>query len=340
MIRGIAAAAVDPAVVSAAQAALEEGGGAVDAVIAGWFCAAGASPGVLFAPLTLIVAGAGAGARVFDGRAAQPGRGAPRPRGFVKESDVPVGARVAVPRSLAAITLAHGLRGRTGLGALARAGVTRALEGGFERRADVLRTAGRAASLALRSRDIARAFVAVGGPVAGGIVTEEDLEAALPAEVDATVAPCGEGATATLVPWELPGGWARGGEAIVAVDGRGLVAALAWAPPRQEEAITLPELECTVAPDAEPVRRGITRVAPGTPIGAAAPIGVVGLASGFVAPVGLPGAVALDADDLAVVAGATSVEAGLAALCAARRRGVALAALRDARDARPLVVRG
>jgi gamma-glutamyltranspeptidase/glutathione hydrolase len=332
VIRGIAAAAVDAAVASAAQATLEEGGGAVDAVVAGWLCAAGGSPGALFAPLTLIVAGAGAGARVFDGRPAQPGLGAQRPRGFVRESDVPVGARVAIPRSLAAVTLA--------LGSLARAGVARAEELGASGRASVLRTVGRAASLALRSREVAHAFLAVGGPVAGGIVTEQDLEAALPAEVDAKVAPVGEGGTATLVPWDMPGGWARGGEAVVAVDGRGLVAALAYAPPRREEEILLPDIECSVGPDAEPVRRGVTRVAPGTPIQAAAPIAVLGLASGFAAAVGLPGAVTLDADDLAGVAGAASFEAGLAALCVGRRRAAAIAALRDARDARPLVVRG
>ena len=95
-----------------------------------------------------------------------------------------------------------------------------------------------------------------------------------------------------------------------------------------------------MGPDAEPVRRGITRVNPGTPLLAAAPIGVLGLPLGIAAAIGLPGAIGLDGDDLAGVAEAASFEAGLAALCRGRGRDTAIAAMRDARDARAFVVRG
>jgi gamma-glutamyltranspeptidase/glutathione hydrolase len=279
VIRGIAAAARETAVAQAAQAVLEEGGSAVDAVIAGWFAAAGAAPGVLFAPLVLLVAGAGAGARAFDGRAVQPGQGAPRPRGFVREDEIPAGARVAVPRSLAAIALAHGQRGRVRLGALARAGQTIAEGLGAKRRAAVLRTVGEVAALSLRGRDVSRAFLAAGGVVAGGIVTEQDLEAPQPAEADAVVTRLAGDASAITVPWAPPPERARGGDAIVAVDGRGVVAALGFCGPRDHEAISLPDLECTVAGDAVPVRRGVTRVAPGTVLPASAAIAVISMSA-------------------------------------------------------------
>lgn len=340
MIRAIAAAATDSVVAAAAQTTLEEGGGAVDAVIAGWFAAAGGSPGVLFAPLTLVLAGAGAGARAFDGRSVQPGLGAPRPRGFVRDDDIPPGARVAVPRSLAAIALAHGIRGRVDLGTLSRVGVARAEEVGAKQRAALLRSVGRAAALVLRSREVSRAFFAAGGPVVGGIVTEQDLEAVMPAEVDALVAAAGDGRIATLIPWELPDRSARGADAIVAVDGRGLVAALAYSSPRAQDAIALPGLECSAAPDADPVRRGVTRLSPGTPLLAASPIGVLAFASGLVAAVGASGCVALGVDDFAVIGAGASFDEGLEALRGRKGADLIVAATRDARAARVVVARG
>ena len=58
----------------AAQHILAEAGTAADALIAGFFAAAGARPGVLFSPVQTLIAGPGVGARAFDGRARQPGR--------------------------------------------------------------------------------------------------------------------------------------------------------------------------------------------------------------------------------------------------------------------------
>ena len=85
----------DPAAEQAAQAALADGGGSIDAVIAGFFGAAGADPAVLLCPAVALLSGVGMGARCLDGRMVQPGRGVPRPRGFVAADEIPAGATVA-----------------------------------------------------------------------------------------------------------------------------------------------------------------------------------------------------------------------------------------------------
>jgi gamma-glutamyltranspeptidase/glutathione hydrolase len=77
------ALATDELVQEAARAELVQSKSAVAAVAAGFFAAAGRHPGVLLAPLTLLVAGVGAGGRAFDGRLRQPGLGVKRPRGLL-----------------------------------------------------------------------------------------------------------------------------------------------------------------------------------------------------------------------------------------------------------------
>ncbi|HYP88320.1 MAG TPA: hypothetical protein VEQ59_09200, partial [Polyangiaceae bacterium] len=66
---------------AAAGEVLARGSTAIDAVIAGYFAAAGAYPGVLFGSVTVLLGGTGSGDRAFDGRVRQPGRNAKRPRG-------------------------------------------------------------------------------------------------------------------------------------------------------------------------------------------------------------------------------------------------------------------
>src|SRR5690606_10692291 len=71
--------ASDPIAAEAAQQALDDGGRAADAAIAGFLAAAGAREAVLLAPTVALVGGLGAGTRLLDGRAVQPGAGAKRP---------------------------------------------------------------------------------------------------------------------------------------------------------------------------------------------------------------------------------------------------------------------
>jgi hypothetical protein len=76
----------------AAQAYLDAGGDAVGAAVSGFFAAAGASPGVLFGAVGLIVAQVGMGVRAFDGRERQPGLGQRRARGLAPGDAVPAAA--------------------------------------------------------------------------------------------------------------------------------------------------------------------------------------------------------------------------------------------------------
>ena len=339
MIRAARAAGSETVAAAAAQAVIEAGGGAVDAVIAGFFGAAGAHPGVLLGPVVALVAGFGAGGRAVDGRPAQPGRGAARPRGFVDEASIPDGARVAVPRSLAAIMLlsAHQRRGR--LGDLVKAGVAAADGAGAKARAKLLRKVGSAGVLALRAPEVLGALLAVGGPVAGGALTAADIEEAAPGETEATAVAASDGLTVYTPPFARPDradtGAAGGGseaEIVVACDGRGVLAALAYTPAR--EGIPVPALEVTLGRDAVPVRRGVTRVAPGTVLPAPAPVAIATGRGGFAAAVGLPGRARLDADDVAALARGVTVETALAEL---REKGggrAAVAVVTDGKTAR------
>jgi hypothetical protein len=341
VIRAARAAGSEAAAGAAAQAVIEAGGGAVDAVIAGFFGAAGAHPGVLFAPVVALVAGFGAGGRAFDGRAAQPGRGAARPRGFVGDAAIPDGARVAVPRSIAAIVLLSTYRGRARLGELVKAGVASAEGAGAKARAKLLRRVGSAGVLALRAPELEGALLAVGGPVAGGVLTAADIEDAAPGEAEATALVAGEGLTVYTPPFagiDPPADAGGAGsesdaEVVVACDARGVIAALAYRPAR--EGIAVPGFEVTLGRDAVPVRRGVTRVAPGTLLPAPAPLAIAAAHSGrFAAAVGLPGRSRIDAADMAPMARGITVEAALAELRDKVGGRAAVAVVTDGKTAR------
>jgi gamma-glutamyltranspeptidase/glutathione hydrolase len=336
VIRGAKAAASQHAAAEAADATLAGGAGAVDAVIAGFLGAAGAEPGVLFAPAVAIVAGFGAGARAFDGRAAQPGRGAPRPRGFVDDAAIPDGARVAAPRTLGMLALLHSYRGRSSFSALARAGVAAADSAGAKKRAAMVRKVGSAGVLALRAPEVVRALLAAGGPVAGGALTEADLAESAPAETDAAVTPIGDGLTAYTSPFAAPSDARGDAEVVVACDGRGVIAALAYVPAKG--GVPLPDLELAMGRDAVPVRRGVTRVAPGTVLPMAAPIGIAVHTGTFAAAVGLPGRAALEAAALAELVKGVPVETALADLRAHLGGHSAVAVITDGKTARAATV--
>jgi gamma-glutamyltranspeptidase/glutathione hydrolase len=330
VIRGARAEATDPIAAAAAQAVVESGGAAVDAIIAGFFAAAGGDPGVLFAPAIALVGGFGAGGRVYDGRAAQPGRAAPRPRGFVDDRDVPEGARVATPRTIAMLVLLSSYRGRASLAELARHGVLAAEEAGSKPRARLVRQVGAAGVLALRSSEVQQALLAVGGPVAGGTLTADDLEEAAPAEAEARATPLGEGLTIFGSPFEAPS--MSDAESIVACDGRGAIAALAYVPAR--EGIRVPALEVRLGRHAVPVRRGVTRLAPGTVLPASAPIGIAAQAGGAAVAMGFAGRVHLEPDAFAWIPEGTAMEPSLSAQRARLGATAAVAVLTDGKTAR------
>ncbi|MBK8257256.1 MAG: hypothetical protein IPK82_31855 [Polyangiaceae bacterium] len=185
VLRDAAAEASDMRAAHAAHLALAGGGSATDAVIAGFFAAAGALPSVLLGSAVAIVSNVGSGVRAFDGRPLQPGKGAARPRGYLKGVHPPDAAFLAVPRAVPLLMLLHAYGGRTSFGVLSRSGVETASGVDAKKRAKILRRVGAAGAIALRAEGINEALLTRGNGVAGGALTEEDLNNVLPADAEA-----------------------------------------------------------------------------------------------------------------------------------------------------------
>lgn len=272
-----AAVASDPIAQAAADKHLADGGSAIGAVLAGFFAAAGAYPGVLLGPVTILVAGIGAGGRAFDGRLRQPGLSGKRPRGFQKHEDIPDTARVAVPTAVAAIAVAHGYEPGGTLARVVRPGVEQAEHAGAKARAALLDRIRSVGAAALHEPAFTRPLLKLASPVTGGQITPGDFAHA--GEIDHPVI---ERGMADAVLLEAP--WAEAataesadalgeGAAVCAVDVHGLFAALAHR--RVSAGLYVEELELVCPLAAVPTLRGVPRVAPGTRLPAPAPIGVV-----------------------------------------------------------------
>jgi len=143
-------------------------------------------------------------------------------------------------------------------------------------------------------------------------------------------------------PWPV-GAEARPAEAIVACDGRGVLAALAYAP--ADDGVPVPDLDLALGRDAVPVRRGVPRVAPGTLLPAAAPIAIL-LRGRFAAAVALEGLASLDNGTVTALAHRLVLERGWETTLPAQlgeaseqaKARLARAVVRDGRDARTLEV--
>lgn len=308
----LAAAGTDDVATDAAIEALGAGGGAVDALVAGFFAAAGADPSVLLAPAVALVVGLGAGARAFDGRSVQPGREVPRPRGFLSGASIPDVARAGVPRALTMIAYLHGTRGRSSLTELIQPGVVAAQAAGSKPRAELLRNISRMGVLALRSGAVGRELLAALGPMGGGTLSHADL--ATPAdETDASATTLDDGSVALAPPWSGRGEGGRS-RVLLAADRRGVLAALAYTPSDRRIPIEAIDLEASLG--ASPVLRGVQREAPGTVIATAAPIAA--LRSGArMTMLGLGGALRVDEPELSAFTGTTPAHLALATV----RRG-------------------
>jgi hypothetical protein len=245
-----------------ARGVLAAGGGALKAALSGYFAAAGTAPGVLLAPLTLLVGGTGEAARAFDGRVRQPGLDGRRPRGFLPGEPVPVAARAAVPQGIAALAVAAGYHPGVSLAACVRPGVQAAKQAGAARRAEMLEFVGGHGAGALAAPLLARDWLAELGPVSGGACTQADL--APRGDLDA---PCFEQPLGFASPFETAGAPPLPGRehALVAVDVAGLFVALAFA--ELDEGAPLLGGELLAPLLGEPVRRGVPRLRPGAPLG-------------------------------------------------------------------------
>lgn len=244
----------------AARAALSDGTTALGAALTGFFVAAGQSPGVLFGPLSLLVGGLGAGVFAYDGRHRQPGLDAKRPRGFEPGEEIPQAARVAAPGSIHAAALACAFHPGTTILSCARPGVSQAKQAGQKGRAELLELVATRAATALTDPRVRKAFTSLFGSVEGGLITRADL-----APRDDVQAKAQANEEGYQTPWGTTGeGTAGAGHAIVAGDSKGLFVALSYG--ELSSGLELLPFETTVPMTARPVLRGVTRIAPGTPI--------------------------------------------------------------------------
>jgi gamma-glutamyltranspeptidase/glutathione hydrolase len=251
-------------------------GNAVDAVVAAVFAAAAAAPDVLLGPVQMLYGGAGLGLRAVDGRVRQPGKGAPRPRGFTADQVVAAAARVGVPTLPAALAAALASSGSLTLTQALAPAVSMARGA----RKDLLRRIAQRGPSAIGAEAVASELVAACGRVAGGLVTRDDLDAPLPAIVPAREANLtGAAGRAAFVPWREGAMLGKKDEpaiagththVVAAIDHRGLVALACYE--RAGEGIPLEALDLVAPFAASPVLRGRPRVRPGTPVPAAAPI--------------------------------------------------------------------
>jgi gamma-glutamyltranspeptidase/glutathione hydrolase len=217
---------------------------------------------------------------------------------------------------------------------LVRSGVVAAERVGAKARAALLRNAGAAGILALRSPEILRGLLAVGGSLAGGALTAEDLEEARPAETEALTTLLADGTNVFVPPWPPKETGVDRVEAIVACDGRGIIATLTYVPGCG--GVAVPELELEVGREAMPVRRGVTRITPGTPLLSAAPMAILHRKGGFAAAIALPGQLHVDPTSLAALSRGVAAETALADLSAQGRSGTAIAVVSDGRTARAI----
>ena len=256
----------DPACEAAASEMLAKGATAIDAVLAGYFAAAGAYPAVLLGPVTLLLGGTGSGDRAFDGRVRQPGKNAKRPRGTLPGEEPPQAARVGVPCSVPALAVAVGYGAQSSLGRLVQSGIALARERGAERRAAVLSRVGEVGALAFSEPEVSRALVRAFGAPSGGLLTPADF--ARPEGLDV---PAVRRDARLAAPWssEATAPFVRG-TTVSAVDVNGLFVAAAFE--CQPEALYVEELELSAPLLATPTLRAVPRATPSAPIAAAAPL--------------------------------------------------------------------
>jgi hypothetical protein len=304
-----AAVASEPHAAQVAREVLRKGN-AVDAVVAGVLAAAAESPAVLLGPVQLLAGGAGAGLLAVDGRTLQPGRGAPRPRGFLSDEEVPAAASVGAPVLLAALTAAHASLGSATLHRVCAPALAIANERSPER-ARVLAAFARRGPPALAEDLIATELLVAAGRAARGLLTLDDLAAGSP-----TVTRVKEQALDSTgvcrVPWrgqDAPDGSAT--HVVAAADTRGLVSVACYEAPL--DGVPVPGLGLVAPRSADPVMRGRRRVAPGVSRAAAAPIALRSARGGVDLAMGVAtdGRAESRLDELvaALTAGATAAEA-------------------------------
>lgn len=281
-VRGASAAAATQPGVAAAATALLARGNAVDAVCAGVLAASALEPGVLLGPVHFLVAGPGLGVRCVDGRPRQPGRGAPRPRGFITTAEVPAAARVAVPALPAAIATALSMFGGSPLRAVSEPALD-LLERSHPRRSTLASLAREGAAWMAKEAS-AEALTAHAGRLAGGLVTRDDLRF-----VRASALECAERDGVAFAPMDDSDAPAGRCHVVCAADCKGGVAAACYE--IADQGVVVDALGLLAPLLAKPVMRGERRTEPGVALPCASTIALVdvGGKSRFDAAIGFGG---------------------------------------------------
>jgi gamma-glutamyltranspeptidase/glutathione hydrolase len=138
--------------------------------------------------------------------------------------------------------------------------VSQAKQAGAKGRAELLELVATKAATALTDTRVRKAFTSLFGTVEGGLITPADLAAREDVQAKALV-----DQVECRTPWgSADEGRGGVGHAIVVGDSKGLFAALSYG--EIVSGCELTPFETMVPMTAQPVLRGVTRVAPGTPI--------------------------------------------------------------------------
>ncbi len=219
--------------------------------------------------------------------------GTKRPRGFLGNDDIPIAARIAVPQAIAAAVVAHAYDGGGPIAEVLKRGIRQARQVGSEARAEILQSIRAQGARVMNSPGVARPLLHAAGISEGGLLTSADL-AAIP-DLDVTGMAHPSVTNWFEAPWaseDLDGSATSEDGAtsdlsarrpqlssvdsllmvLAAVDNRGVFAGAAYEWTTNGIAIDGLDLEAPAC--AIPVMRGITRMSPGCPIPAAAPIAI------------------------------------------------------------------
>jgi hypothetical protein len=279
-MRRAAVVSNDPRGQSAAEELLREGQSALAAALSGFLAVAGEVEGTLLAPLVVLVGGVGRGVRLFDGRLRQPGLGVRRPRGFLADVSIPQAARMPVPTSLSALSVALAFERSISLSRLVKPAVRRAKAAGFTARARVLERFGEVGPAVLSEPMVAHALQRVVGPSEGGLLTEVDLRQS--PVIDVTPQALALDGGTWFYSFPAPVGLEREGAfrraasvlgppcVVLAADPNGAFAAVVYFAPA--EVLSFEALELGVPPLAVPVERGVPRVPAGAVLPAPSPV--------------------------------------------------------------------
>ncbi len=282
------AVASDLRVAELCSRVLLKGGSAADACVAAFLGAAAAFDGVLLGPATIISAGPGVGAHVYDGSALQPGQGAQRPRGYREGDYVPEIAHVALSSAIAAISTAHAQDGILSMSDLASWAADIAQTDGQRERAKLIRAVGAGGPLAIRQEGLVKGILEVVGRVEGGMLTPEDFE-----QVPSSLAsPQDDRAILSVtMPTDVPRVSLTSVVAAVC-DSRGVLGAIHMA--FDTAAIPVDSVQLSLSKLAVPVLRGVPWVRPGTRLPIPSPIAIVSTGASPWGAVALEGAVPCD----------------------------------------------